>query len=194
MFPTRVNLTTITLYYYSDNDWGFPRLRFFAVPDDFNIWEAPTLNVEVDAVSPGGEPVGMLVSIILTLPRRRCLWSSWVASSALQWVRWNFYTCFSKFQLFIFLYAHQRNHNYTYYIHCSCSDHYGPTYTCDNSPSTNVICPLLWSSMKKRHLPQLSLSHPPLLLVQDNHLTPFNQWWIDLIMQPRRDFWVWGKF
>ena len=31
IFPTRVNLTTITLHYYSDNIKGLPRLRFFAV-------------------------------------------------------------------------------------------------------------------------------------------------------------------
>ena len=32
IFPTRVNLTTITLHYYSDNTRGLPRLRFYAVP------------------------------------------------------------------------------------------------------------------------------------------------------------------
>ena len=37
IFPTRVSLTTITLHYYSDSDRGLPRLRFYAVPDDFNI-------------------------------------------------------------------------------------------------------------------------------------------------------------
>ena len=60
-FPTRVNLTTITLHYYSDSDRGLPRLRFFAVPDDFNVWDAPTAAhkyVEVAAVSHSGEPAG----------------------------------------------------------------------------------------------------------------------------------------
>ena len=42
ILPTRVSLTTITLHYYSDSDRGFPRLRFYAVPDDFNVWNAPT--------------------------------------------------------------------------------------------------------------------------------------------------------
>ena len=42
IFPTRVSLTTITLHYYSDNFQGLPRLRFYAVPDDFDIWDAPT--------------------------------------------------------------------------------------------------------------------------------------------------------
>ena len=40
VFPTRVNLTTITLHYYSDSAGGLPRLRFFSVPDDFDVWDA----------------------------------------------------------------------------------------------------------------------------------------------------------
>ena len=54
-------MTTITLHYYSDSDRGLPRLRFYAVPDDFDIWDAPTTsitNVDVAAVPPGGEPAG----------------------------------------------------------------------------------------------------------------------------------------
>ena len=61
IFPTRVTLSSITLHYYSDSDRGLPRLRFFAVPDDFNIWEAPSASysyVEVAAVPPGGDPAG----------------------------------------------------------------------------------------------------------------------------------------
>ena len=61
IFPTRVNLTTITLHYYSDNLRGLHRLRFFAVPDDFNVWDAPTgshSRVDIAAVPPGGEPAG----------------------------------------------------------------------------------------------------------------------------------------
>ena len=42
IFPTRVSLTTITLHYYSDSDRGFPRLRFYAVPDNFDVWDTPT--------------------------------------------------------------------------------------------------------------------------------------------------------
>ena len=60
-FPTRVNLSTITLHYYSDNTRGLPRLRFFAVPDDFDIWDALTASfsrVDIAAVSPGGETAG----------------------------------------------------------------------------------------------------------------------------------------
>ena len=41
IFPTRVKLTTITLHYYSDSDRGLPDLRFFDVPDNFNVWKVP---------------------------------------------------------------------------------------------------------------------------------------------------------
>ena len=61
IFPTRVNLTTITLHYYSDSNRGLPRLRFWAVPDDFNIWDAPTTSysyVDIAAMPPGAEPAG----------------------------------------------------------------------------------------------------------------------------------------
>ncbi len=61
IFPLRVSLTTITLHYYSDSDWGLPRLKFYAVPDNFNIWNSPnTSNARVDvaAVSPGRERAG----------------------------------------------------------------------------------------------------------------------------------------
>ena len=61
IFPTRVNLTTITLHYYSDSIRGLPRLRFWAVPDDFDVWEAPTSSyshVDVASVPPGEESAG----------------------------------------------------------------------------------------------------------------------------------------
>ena len=70
IFPTRVSLTTITLHYYSDSVRGLPRLRFYAVPDDFDIWNTPTTwypHVNVAAVPPVREPVhqvaGMSVSV-----------------------------------------------------------------------------------------------------------------------------------
>ena len=55
IFPTRVHLTTITLHYFSTSGRGLPRLRFWAVPDNFDIWDAPTSSysyVEVAAVPP----------------------------------------------------------------------------------------------------------------------------------------------
>ena len=61
IFPTRVSLTTITRHYYSDSVRGLPRLTFFAVPDDFDVWDAPTTSdphVEVTSVPTDGEPAG----------------------------------------------------------------------------------------------------------------------------------------
>ena len=60
-FPTSVSLTTITMHYYSDSVRGLARLRFYVVPDDFDIWSALTTSyshVDVAAVSPGEEPAG----------------------------------------------------------------------------------------------------------------------------------------
>ena len=59
IFPTRVNLTTITLHYYSDNIRGLPGLRFYAVHDDFDVWDAPATAyrfVDVNEVPHNGEP------------------------------------------------------------------------------------------------------------------------------------------
>ena len=61
IFPIRVSLTTITLHYYSDSVRGLPRLRFYAVPDDFDVWNAPTIgttNTDIASVPSGGEPAG----------------------------------------------------------------------------------------------------------------------------------------
>ena len=75
--PTRVSLTTITLHYYSDSDQGLPRLRFYAVPDDFDVWDAPTTStphVDVAAVPPDGEPAGRRnVSISVSFNAKRVL-------------------------------------------------------------------------------------------------------------------------
>ncbi len=56
IFATRVSLTSITLHYYSDSIRGLPRLRFYAVPDDFDIWDALTTGnpyVGIGSVPPG---------------------------------------------------------------------------------------------------------------------------------------------
>ena len=61
IFLTRVNLTTITLHYYSDSQRGLPRLRFYAAPDDFDVWDAPPGNsrfADIAAVPPGEGSVG----------------------------------------------------------------------------------------------------------------------------------------
>jgi hypothetical protein len=67
IIPTRVSLTTITLHYYNDSVRGRPQLRFYTVPDDFDVWD--TLNsgnpyVGVASVPPGGEPAGRRNNII----------------------------------------------------------------------------------------------------------------------------------
>ena len=61
IFPTRVNLTTITVHYYSDNVRGFPGLIFIAVPDDYDIWDIAKLSEyspRVYPVPPDGESTG----------------------------------------------------------------------------------------------------------------------------------------
>ncbi len=77
IFSTRVSLTTITLHYYSDSIQGLPRLRFYAVPDNFDIWDAPTTHtphVDVAAVPSGKEPAGRRnISIIVNFNARKLL-------------------------------------------------------------------------------------------------------------------------
>ena len=54
-------MTTITLHYHSDSIHGLPKLSIYAVPDNFNVWDAPSTSysrVDVASVSPGGEPAG----------------------------------------------------------------------------------------------------------------------------------------
>ena len=61
IYPTRVSLTTITLHYYSDSVRGLPRLIFYAVPDDLDVWDTPTTgnpHVDIASVPPGGESAG----------------------------------------------------------------------------------------------------------------------------------------
>jgi hypothetical protein len=77
MFPTRVSLTTITLHYYSDSVRGRPRLRFYAVPEDFDVWDAlSTVNpyVGIPFIPPGGMPAGRRsVSINVNFNTRKVL-------------------------------------------------------------------------------------------------------------------------
>ena len=79
IFPTRVSLTTITLHYYSDSDrdQDLPRLSFYAVPDDFDVWDIPSASIsraDVFAVLPGGEPAGHKnVSIDVNFNAKRVL-------------------------------------------------------------------------------------------------------------------------
>ena len=70
-------MTTITLHYYGDSVRGLPRLRFYAVPDDFNVWDLPATSyphVDVAAVPSGGEPAGCRnVSININFNTKRVL-------------------------------------------------------------------------------------------------------------------------
>ena len=61
IFPESVSLTTITLHYYSDSVRGLPRLRFYAVPDNFDVWDPPSISyphVDIALVPPDEEPAG----------------------------------------------------------------------------------------------------------------------------------------
>ena len=97
IFPTAVSLTTITLHYYSDSDRGLPRLRFYAVPDDFGIWNAPTAStpdVKVDSISPGGEPAGhRSVSINANFNTKKVLMYKSISTFQLEVSEVQFFNC-----------------------------------------------------------------------------------------------------
>ena len=99
-FPTRVSLTTITLHYYSDSDRGLPRLRFYAVPDDFDVWIAPFTSyphVDTAAVPPGGEPAGhSCISINVTFNTMKVLMYKFSSSFLLAMSEVDFLTCNCK--------------------------------------------------------------------------------------------------
>ena len=79
IFPTRVNLTTITLHYYSDSVRGLPKLRFYAVPDQFNVWISPSAansvaSADVAAVPPSRNQTGRRsVNINVTFSTKKVL-------------------------------------------------------------------------------------------------------------------------
>ena len=97
IFPTRVSLTTITLHYYSDGAQGLLRLTFYAVPDDFDVWDAPTTSypsVKVAAVPPGGEPAGRRnVSINVNFNTKKLLMYKFSSTFALAVSEVEFFTC-----------------------------------------------------------------------------------------------------
>ena len=97
IFPTRVNLTTITLHYYSDSSRGLPRLRFLAVPDDFDVWDALSSSysyVDVAAVPPGGNmPAGLRnISINIEVFTKKVLLFKFSSSSVFALSEVEFYT------------------------------------------------------------------------------------------------------
>ena len=93
IFPTVVSLTTITLHYYSDSDRGLPRLRFYAVQDHFDIWNAITTSyshVDVTAVLPGGESAGQRnVSINVNFSTKKVLMYKYNNIFVFAVVRWS---------------------------------------------------------------------------------------------------------
>ena len=99
IFPTRVSLTTITLHYYSDSDQGFSRLRFYAVPDDFDVWDAPTTStphVDVAAVQ-GRELTGRRnVSINVNFNTKKVLMYKYSSSYQFAVSEVEFFKCESK--------------------------------------------------------------------------------------------------
>ena len=100
IFPMRVSLITITLHYYSDSVRGRPRLRFYAVPDDFDVWDAPTLdnpNIVIASVPLGGEPAGHRnVSINVDFNTKKMLMEKFKSSFMFALSEVEFFTCNSK--------------------------------------------------------------------------------------------------
>ena len=96
-YPTRVSLTSITLHYYSDSDRGLPRLRFYAVPDDFNVWAAPTTSnprVDIASVPPGRQPAGrMNVDINVNFNTKKVLMYKYSSSYQFAVSEVEFFTC-----------------------------------------------------------------------------------------------------
>ena len=97
IFPTRVNVTTITLYYYSDS---LPGLKFYAVPDDFEIWQALTFSyryVEIAAQPTVGEPaVHKNISIHFNFKTKKVVLQKLASLYKFAASELEFYTCNSE--------------------------------------------------------------------------------------------------
>ena len=100
IFPTRVNLTTITLHYYRDSDQRRPGLRFFTVLNTFDIWDAPTVSdiyVEVPAEPEDGEPDGhRKISISFNFDTARILMIKFRSEHSFAVSEVKFFTCTGK--------------------------------------------------------------------------------------------------
>ena len=90
-------MTTITLHYYTDNFRGLPRLRFYAVPDDFDIWDAlatSTPRVDVAEVSPGEESTGRRnVSINVNFSTKKVLMYKYTSTFMFAVSEMEFFMC-----------------------------------------------------------------------------------------------------
>ena len=97
ILPTRVSLTTIILHYYSDSVRGLPRLRFYPVPDDFDVWNTTASGipyVEVTEVPQGREPAGhRSVSINANFNTKKVLMYKYGSSFQFAVSEVEFFTC-----------------------------------------------------------------------------------------------------
>ena len=100
IFPTRVNLTNITLHYYHTSGRGLPRLRFYAVPDDFDVWDAVISSynrVEVAAMQPIEVLTGsMITSVHTNLSSTKVLLYKFSSTYTFALSEVEFFTCNSK--------------------------------------------------------------------------------------------------
>ena len=97
IFPTRVSFTTITLHYYNDSVRGLSRLRFYAVPDDFEVWDAPAAShshVDIAPVPPSVEPAGRRnVSVSVNFSTTKVLMYKFRSTLAFALSEVEFFTC-----------------------------------------------------------------------------------------------------
>ena len=100
IFHKEISLTTITLHYYSDSHRGLPRLRFYAVPDNFDVWQASAASnprVDVAAVPPDGEPAGRRnISINVNFSTRKVLMYKYSSSFVFAVSEVEFFICSRK--------------------------------------------------------------------------------------------------
>ena len=100
ILSTRVSLAIIILHYYGDSVRGLSRLRFYAVPDNFNVWDAPitgTPHITVAAVPPSGDPAGSRnVSINVNLNAKKVLMYKYRSSFQFAVSEVEFFTCNGK--------------------------------------------------------------------------------------------------
>lgn len=102
IFPIRVNLTSITIHYYSDRNRGLPRLKFYAVSDQFDIWTALTASdtstyVEVTEVPPNEQSAGRRsMNVNVTFSTRKVLMHRFGSDFKLAVNEVEFFSSYSK--------------------------------------------------------------------------------------------------
>ena len=100
IFPTRVSLTNITLHYYRDHVRGLPTLIFYAVPDDFGVWDVPTIHhphADVAEVQPGRELAGhKSVNIVVNIETKKLVMYKYGSNFKLEVSEVQFFICSYK--------------------------------------------------------------------------------------------------